>query len=158
MKPKIGDKFIFEIDRIYSSVKHEESRYGIKGFENFVLSENKISQLLKHGNIKPLKEYDEKGWKLTAETYDKIRDEGYRKGYDDAIAKMNNVDPRIYTGDEVIAHEQFGNTRFIAWYVEADEVHGIDEGGGDYLYPIEICRKTGKHFDITFKESEEEDG
>lgn len=103
-------------------------------------------------HLEALREYDEKGRKLTAETYDKIRDEGYRKGYDDAIAKMNNVDPRIYMGDEVIAHEQFGNTRFIAWYVEADEVHGIDEVGGDYLYPIGICRKTGKHFDITFKE------
>lgn len=125
--------------------------YKAKAFNTLVFDTYGLLQL------ETLKEYDEKGWKLTAETYDKIRDEGYRKGYDDAIAKMNNVDPRIYTGDEVIAHEQFGKTRFIAWNVEADEVHGIDEGGGDYLYPIEICRKTGKHFDITFKESEREE-
>ena len=51
MSYKIGDQFIFTIDRIYSSKKHEESRYGIKGFENFVLSKRKLDELLKHNNI-----------------------------------------------------------------------------------------------------------
>lgn len=49
--PKIGDKYIIEIDRIYSSKKHEESRYGIKGFRNLVLDRKLIDRQLKWGNI-----------------------------------------------------------------------------------------------------------
>ena len=58
MAYKIGDKFIFEIDRIYSSKKHAESRYGFKGFANFVLDKRKLDDLMKHGNIKRLEKHD----------------------------------------------------------------------------------------------------
>ena len=54
MNSEIGDKFIIEIDRIYSSKKHSESRYGIKGFENLVLSKRKLDELQKHKNIECL--------------------------------------------------------------------------------------------------------
>lgn len=120
--------------------------YKAKAFNSLVFDRYGLNHL------ETLKEYDEKGWKLTAETIDKIRDEGYRKGYDDAIDKMNNIDPRIHRGDEVIAWDTGTGVRFIAWDVECDEVHGIDEGGGDYIYPLSVCRKTGRHFNIEFKE------
>ena len=58
MSYEIGDKFIFEIDRIYSSKKHDVSRFGIKGFENLVLSKRKLDELLKHRNLEQLEEHD----------------------------------------------------------------------------------------------------
>lgn len=60
-------------------------------------------------------------------------------------------DPIVYRGDEIEALDTGSKVRFIAWYVYDGEIHGIDEDGGDYIYPLDICRKTGKHYDIIFK-------
>ena len=199
MNYKIGDKFIFEIDRIYSSKKHSESRYGIKGFENFVLSKRKLNELQTHKNIKELNEYDAEGWKLTEERIKNIRGEAYQKGLEaaweaarkyccemeyeeakkafgycvddnfvffcmhpqEAIDRLKAneeqkaEDAEIHLGDEVEAWDTNDWVRFIAWTNECGEVTGIDEFGGHYIYPTSNCRKTGKHFSISFEKKEE---
>lgn len=78
--PKIGDKFVFEIDRVYFNKKGKESRYGFKGFGNFVLDATNIRQLVDRKCIvpvdaKPLSEVIDENTE-----YDKAFKDGLIKG------------------------------------------------------------------------------
>lgn len=96
MSYEIGDKFIFEIDRIYSSKKHADSRFGIKGFENLVLSKRKLNELLKHKNIEQLEEHDiavfeeafQKGFDQKSEWF---QNDAHRHGLEDAWEAARKV-------------------------------------------------------------------
>ena len=95
MQYKIGDKFIFEIDRIYSSKKHEASRYGIKGFENLVLSARKIDELLKHRCAYKLDCVE-----LSKDKYNEAVKDGFRagltEGYDNGLADAWKIAEEVF--------------------------------------------------------------
>lgn len=81
--------------------------------------------------------------------------QGYNLGFKEG--QKQAIDPIVVTierGDEVMAWDTCDFVRFIAWCVDGDEVHGISENGGDYLYPVSVCHKTGRHFSITFADDE----
>ena len=59
----------------------------------------------------------------------------------------------IARGDEVEALDTGKWVRFIAWSTQGEYVVGVDEKGGHYEYPLSSCRKTGKHFGISFAEA-----
>lgn len=79
----------------------------------------------------------------------------------DYQAKKKAKESKICPGDEVEAWDSIGDTgkwiRFIAWNDECGLVTGIDEYGGHYTYPTSECKKTGRHFTVSFTKKEEND-
>lgn len=71
MSYKVGDKFIIEIDRIYSSKKHDVSRYGMKGFANLILDDRALKQIEKFNSFENIAE----------SSFDLGRDAGWHDGY-----------------------------------------------------------------------------
>lgn len=111
--PKIGDRYIIEIDRVYSSKKHQNSRYGIKGFANWVLTGKNIEGLLEHGCIQNADDalklaYEqgiECGRALQIEDYKKTfvteYETAYQRGLDDAwkAAEIMHFMPQCERGE-----------------------------------------------------------
>ena len=138
MAYKIGDKFIFEIDRIYSSKKHAESRYGFKGFANFVLDKRKLDDLLKHGNIKRLEEHDadktiayqdglEAAWKAAEQIFCRFSEDDMCKlfGYELDEALFENVHPQ----EAILKLDMYRSMRDEIHF--GDEVEAWDSAGAD---------------------------
>ena len=73
----------------------------------------------------------------------------------EAAEKLRHYEKQteIARGDEVEALDTGKWVRFIVWKNECGFVTGVDERGGHYEYPTNACRKTGKHFDISFSEA-----
>lgn len=72
-----------------------------------------------------------------------------------AVDRMKFLENRpeeidIRPGDEIEAWDTNSIVRFIAVSNDGDQVNGFDENGGSYIYPTDMCRKTGRHYSITF--------
>jgi len=121
--PKIGDKYIIEIDRTYASKKHAVSRYGFKGFANFVLDAKTIGNLLKHNCIRkyePGKDAAEayhngmiEGYKVrdtdiktNAELIDELKHQEYQRGYADGLDSENRDTCKICKYDTIPGTEE----------------------------------------------------
>lgn len=104
MAYKVGNRFIIEIDRVYASKKHQNSRYGVKGFENWVVTKRNLDQLLERNVIDDADDaiktaYDqgvEWGKALERETTPKLwndeciqhlQRDGWMRDHDEAISK-----------------------------------------------------------------------
>lgn len=88
---------------------------------------------------------------------EQVWQKGYEAGYSIGVKEGANDAQTIHSGDQVEAFDLNEWVRFIAWYVDDDseEVIGIDANGGRYLYPLSSCRKTGRHYHISFTPEDE---
>ena len=93
MSYKIGDKFIVEIDRIYSSKKHEESRYGVKGFSCLVFDRKSLDRALKHGCFTMADEaLKTEFWRGFSQGYTEGIDAGYYEGLQKAWDLVRKIE------------------------------------------------------------------
>ena len=120
MKPKIGDKFIIEIDSHMTNKNGD--LYGIKGFRSLVFDQNGLDKLTPY----IMDEAYAEGYTLAESKYRGIHDDDYQRGLDDAWDAARKIGCTVKEGG-LANHELvsiFGNlaTSFILRDYEAIEV------------------------------------
>ena len=178
MPYKVGDKFIVEIDRIYSNKDNTATRYGMKGFSCLIFDGYGLDKLEKAEYTKAYRQGLNDAWEAARAycvdmTYDEVVEHFGEYAAEDNYAFFS-IDPgvviervkdyrerkkeeeTIHFGDEVEAWDTNRWVKFIAVGDEGDgSLVGFDTNGGSYLYPIDSCRKTGKTYQVVGAKMEE---